>query len=76
MEGLITLILIVLLIQLLIIVLLVFFYRQIKFLLELESECIRFDIQMIKMAVMNKFDLNNLNKPVIRAEKEITSKTF
>jgi hypothetical protein len=40
--------------QLGIFALMIFFYNRIKFLIELESECTRFDVLMVKKVVMDK----------------------
>jgi hypothetical protein len=40
--------------QLGIFAMMIFFYNRIKYMMEIESECIRFDILMVKKVVLNK----------------------
>ncbi len=62
MDGLISMICIISFLQIGIIVLMIFFYYRIKFLMEVESECIRFDVLMTKMVMikeLNRPEVNN-----------------
>ncbi len=45
-----------------IIVLMIFFYYRIKFLMEVESECIRFDVLMTKMVMIKELNRPEVNK--------------
>jgi hypothetical protein len=50
------------LLQLALVILLIMFYKRVKFLIELESECIRFDILMINKSLFR-------DKPIPKEQK-------
>lgn len=62
MDGLISMICIISFLQIGIIVLMIFFYHRIKFLMEVESECIRFDVLMTKMVMIKELNRPEVNK--------------
>lgn len=62
MDGLISMICIISFLQIGIIVLMIFFYYRIKLLMELESECIRFDVLMTKMLMIKQLNRPDVNK--------------
>ncbi len=53
MEVMIYVICVITVLQLIVISLIVYQFRKLKFLMELESECIRFDVLSLKLAVLS-----------------------